>query len=125
MMAIMICFVNMSLSQTQCRFSNNGLRCKNKIIPETEYCKKHQQIDTINTFIINPSIIKLITNSYAPSAPSAPFGIPDKTSTYDNGSYHSITFIYYCYDNRYISITYVSTDGGDYKKQETYTSTCL
>jgi hypothetical protein len=42
-----------------------------------------------------------------PPAPKAPLGqIPDKTDKYDANGYHTITYIYFCVDKKYIAITY-------------------
>lgn len=44
------------------------------------------------------------------SWPDAPYGTPDDKNTYINGNYRSITYIYYCYNGKYISVTYTQVD---------------
>ena len=39
-------------------------------------------------------------------APAAPFGIPDDTSKYTSGGYESVMYVYYCYSNQYVSVSY-------------------
>jgi hypothetical protein len=46
--------------------------------------------------------------------PDAPYGTPDDTSTYSSGNFDIVTYVYYCYGGKYISIDYTRTNICDY-----------
>ncbi len=62
---------------------------------------------------------------FCPSVPS-PAGTPDDTTTYDGGGgYKTVSYIYYCWNGKYRSITWTRTQKcGSWTKSE-YTSNCI
>jgi hypothetical protein len=57
------------------------------------------------------------------SPPGPPHGTPDDTSRFSSGEYESVNYTYYCYNGRYVSIDYVSTEPcDDWHEGSRYTS---
>ena len=53
--------------------------------------------------------------------PNYPHGKPDDISDYSSDGYKSYTYIYYCYNGKYLSYDYTSVDCG-YWDESIYTS---
>ena len=61
-----------------------------------------------------------------PKVPNAPYGQPDDTDKYSNSSgYASITYVYYCLNGKYQSITWTRSDKCGVWRKSVYTSSCL
>ena len=43
--------------------------------------------------------------------PPAPYGTPNDVYEYKSAGYNSITYIYYCYNGSYTSVSYTNTEG--------------
>jgi len=54
-------------------------------------------------------------------SPSPPYGTPDDVEKYETKNYESITYIYYCYNGKYISVTWSKYGDECWEKSE-YTS---
>lgn len=60
--------------------------------------------------------------------PPADFGKPDKVDNYDSGDgYRSVTYIWYCFENHYVSITntWSKHEYSWYWTPSIYTSDCI
>ena len=64
-------------------------------------------------------------------SPEPTFGKADKITTYTDGDYISITYIYYCFENHYISVEcsrnkrYGINSSNGMWKSSMYTSDCV
>ncbi len=38
--------------------------------------------------------------------PEPPYELPDRIDTYENETFHSVTYVYYCYDGRHREVEY-------------------
>lgn len=57
--------------------------------------------------------------------PKAPFGTPDNTQVYNAYNYHSISYIYNCYQGNYIDIEYSKSGQYGIWEQIIFTSDCI
>jgi hypothetical protein len=75
-------------------------------------------------------IIILVAIAMLPSCkkecnfPPAPYGTPDDVTEYVSRGYNSIMYTYYCYNGRYVSVTYSNTEGCVWEDSYFY-STCI
>lgn len=54
-----------------------------------------------------------------------PKGVPDDITEYNSSGYESITYIYYCRDGQYQSITWTRTERCGTWSKSKYTSSCI
>ena len=73
------------------------------------------------TSILIAVLLSLLFVSCMPSILYPPYPNPDDVQEYESLGYHSVTYIYKCYQGQYMSFTYVN-EGYGWILESTFTS---